>query len=124
MSKRVIVVLVLLLVACFAAVASESGYDVSKAQRENVLLGFGIGSKHQGDLANARLLKNLDLWGTGLSVTGGISLAGSIFMVNALKAMTGEVTKADIYISAGVLVSGILMLIGSRIAGAQLPARY
>lgn len=116
--------MMLLFAVCFALCAAESEIDVSQAQRENVLRGFGLGSRHQGDLDSANLLKKLDFAGTSLSVAGGVGLAGSLLVVNVLGFMAGDVTKADIYVSSGVLVSGLLMLIGSRILGYQLPKRF
>ena len=38
--------------------------------------------------------------------------------------MVGNVTKADIYFSAGILGAGVITLIVSKIMGLQAPGRY
>lgn len=124
--KRLIFVIIILMTVCSMAFASEGNtdQDVKKFQLQNTFLGFGVGSRHQGDRDNANLLLGLDITGTTLAVSGGLSLAGSIIVYNGLRAMVGEVTSADIWISAGVLSSGVIMLIVSRILGWNMPLRY
>ena len=124
--KKVLFVIIILLVVCSVAFASEGNTDqeVKRFQLQNTFIGFGVGSRHQGDRNNANLLLGLDITGTTLAVTGGVSLAGSIIVYNGLRAMVGEVTSADIWVSAGVLGSGVIMLIVSRILGWNMPLRY
>ena len=124
--KRVILVIIILLTVCSMAFASEekAEQEVKKFQLQNTFIGFGVGSRHQGDRDNANLLLGLDITGTTLAVSGGLGLAGSIIVYNGLRAMVGEVTSADIWISAGVLSSGVIMLIVSRILGWNMPLRY
>ena len=38
--------------------------------------------------------------------------------------MVGNVTKADIYFSAGMIGAGVITLIVSKIIGLQAPARF
>ncbi|MBO4424084.1 MAG: P13 family porin [Spirochaetales bacterium] len=124
--KRLLLLIIILLAVSSVAFASEDNADreVRKFQLQNTFIGFGVGSRHQGDKDNAKLLLGLDITGTTLAVTGGLSLAGSIIVYNGLRAMVGEVTPADIWISAGVLSSGVIMLIVSRILGWNMPLRY
>ena len=124
--KRVILVIIILLAVCSMAFASEekAEQEVKKFQLQITFIGFGVGSRHQGDRDNANLLLGLDITGTTLAVSGGLGLAGSIIVYNGLRAMVGEVTSADIWISAGVLSSGVIMLIVSRILGWNMPLRY
>lgn len=124
--KKVVFVIIILLTACSLAFASDDNTDqeVKKFQLQNTFIGFGVGSRHQGDRDSAKLLLGLDITGTTLAVSGGVGLAGSIIVYNGLRAMVGEVTSADIWISAGVLGSGVIMLIVSRILGWNMPLRY
>jgi hypothetical protein len=41
-----------------------------------------------------------------------------------MRAMVGEVTNADIWISAGVLGAGVVTLIVSKILGISMPLKY
>ena len=91
---------------------------------QNAFVGFGAGSRLQGDRGNADLLLGLDITGTALTVSGGLALAGSIIVNDGLRAAVGEVSKADIIISAGVLGAGIATLLVSRILGWNMPLGY
>ena len=126
--KKILVVLILSMILCAALSASENGTfsteELNRFKLQNTLIGFGVGSRHQGDMQSARKLLALDITGTSLTVTGGLSLWGSIVLNSWYTAMIGEVTKADIYFSAGIMASGIITLIVSRIMGLQAPARY
>lgn len=126
--KKLFVLMILVMIAVSALCASgseqENAQDIKKFQLQNTFIGWGVGSRHQGDLQTAKKLLALDISGTALAVTGGISLAASIVMYNGYRAMVGEVTKADIYISAGILGAGIITLIVSKAMGLQAPARF
>lgn len=126
--KKTIVLMMLVLVAVSALCASgseqENVLDIKKFQLQNTFIGWGVGSRHQGDLETAKKLLALDISGTAMTVTGGVSLAASIVLYNGYRAMVGEVTKADIYISAGILGAGIITLIVSKIMGLQAPVRF
>ena len=126
--KKALAILFLALLVCTALYASDNASftkeEVRKFQLQNTFIGFGVGSRHQGDLQTAKKLMALDITGSALAVTGGLSLWASIFMYSGYRAMVGEVTKADIYISAGILASGVVMLIASKIIGLQSPSRY
>ena len=126
--KKILVVMILSMVLCSALYASESTSfsqeDIKKFQLQNTFIGFGVGSRHQGDLQNAKKLLALDITGSALTITGGLSLWGSMVMHSYLTAMVGNITKADIYFSAGMLGAGIITLIVARIMGAQAPLRY
>lgn len=126
--KKALAILFLALLVCTALYASDNASftkeEVKKFQLQNTFIGFGVGSRHQGDLQTAKKLMALDITGSALAVTGGLSLWASIFMYSGYRAMVGEVTKADIYISAGILASGAIMLIASKIIGLQSPSRY
>ena len=126
--KKALAILFLALLVCTALYASDNASftkeEVRKFQLQNTFIGFGVGSRHQGDLQTAKKLMALDITGSALAVTGGLSLWASIFMYSGYRAMVGEVTKADIYISAGILASGAIMLIASKIIGLQSPSRY
>ncbi len=126
--KKALAILFLALLVCTALYASDNASftkeEVKKFQLQNTFIGFGVGSRHQGDLQTAKKLMALDITGSALAVTGGLSLWASIFMYSGYRAMVGEVTKADIYISAGILASGVVMLIASKIIGLQSPSRY
>ena len=126
--KKALAILFLALLVCTALYASDNASftteEVKKFQLQNTFIGFGVGSRHQGDLQTAKKLMALDITGSALAVTGGLSLWASIFMYSGYRAMVGEVTKADIYISAGILASGVIMLIASKIIGLQSPSRY
>ena len=126
--KKALAILFLALLVCTTLYASDNASftkeEVKKFQLQNTFIGFGVGSRHQGDLQTAKKLMALDITGSALAVTGGLSLWASIFMYSGYRAMVGEVTKADIYISAGILASGAIMLIASKIIGLQSPSRY
>ena len=120
--KRTILILLLILAA--VAVVSASDGDVKRFQLQNTFIGFGTGSRHQGDTHSANVLLGLDIAGTSMVVSGGLGLAGSILMYDMVKAFMGEVTKADIYISAGMLGAGIVTLIVSKALGLSYPLKY
>ncbi len=126
--KKFALILVLALAMAAMAFASEgeefSAEEIRHFQIQNTLIGFGTGSRHQGDTQSAKLLLGLDITGTTLTVSGSLGLAGSIVMYNLIKAYVGDVTRADIYISAGVLGAGLLTLIISRALGFNYPLRY
>ena len=126
--KKALAILFFALLVCTVLYASDktsfTREEVKKFQLQNTFIGFGVGSRHQGDLQTAKKLLALDITGSALAVTGGLSLWASIFVYNGYRAMVGEVTKADIYISAGILGAGIITLIASKIMGLQSPLRY
>ena len=59
-----------------------------------------------------------------MTVTGGLYLWGSIAMYNGLRAVVGDITKADIYFSAVMIGAGLITMIIARIMGSQAPPRY
>ena len=113
MKRLVLIIIVLLAVSAvaFASEGEQQDQQLKRFQLQNTFIGFGAGSRHQGDSASAKMLLGLDITGTTLAVSGGLSLAGSIIVYNGLRAMVGDVTKADIYVSAGVLGAGLVTLI-------------
>ena len=126
--KKALAILFFALLVCTVLYASDNTSftreAVKKFQLQNTFIGFGVGSRHQGDLQTAKKLLALDITGSALAVTGGLSLWASIFVYSGYRAMVGEVTKADIYVSAGILGAGIITLIASKIMGLQSPLRY
>lgn len=126
--KKILLVLAMTLILCATLSAAEntsfSAEELSRFKLQNTFVGFGVGSRHQGDLQTAKKLLALDITGLSLSVTGGLSLWGSIVMNSWYTAMVGNVTKADIYFSAGMIGAGVVTLIVSKIIGLQAPARY
>ena len=126
--KRTLLILLLVLASMAVVFASDGeeriNEDVKHFQLQNTFIGFGTGSRHQGDTQSAKTLLGLDIAGTTLTVSGGLSLAGSIIMHSMIKAYIGEVTKADIYISAGVLGAGIITLIVSKALGISYPLYF
>ena len=125
--KRLVLIIILLLSVSAVAFASEGeqqDQQTRKFQLQNTFIGFGAGSRHQGDRDSAKMLLGLDITGTTIAVSGGLGLAGSIIVYNGLRAMVGDVTKADIYVSAGVLGAGLVTLIVSKILGWNAPLRY
>lgn len=126
--KKILVLMVFALILCTSLSASENGSfsaeELSRFSLQNTFIGWGVGSRHQGDLQTAKKLLALDITGTAMTVTGGLSLWGSIVMHSYLTAMVGTVTKADIYFSAGLLGAGVITLIVSKIMGLQAPGRY
>lgn len=126
--KKILLVLAMTLILCATLSAAEntsfSAEELSRFKLQNTFIGFGVGSRHQGDLQTAKKLLALDITGLSLSVTGGLSLWGSIVMNSWYTAMVGNVTKADIYFSAGMIGAGVVTLIVSKIIGLQAPARY
>ena len=126
--KKILLVLIMTLILCSALSASEntsfSAEELGRFKLQNTFIGFGTGSRHQGDLQTAKKLLALDITGTSLAVTGGLSLWGSIVMNSWYTAMVGNVTKADIYFSAGMIGAGVVTLIVSKIIGLQAPTRF
>ena len=126
--KKALAILFFALLVCTVLYASDNTSftreEVKKFQLQNTFIGFGVGSRHQGDLQTAKKLLALDITGSALAVTGGLSLWASIFVYSGYRAMVGEVTKADIYVSAGILGAGIITIIASKIMGLQSPLRY
>ena len=126
--KRILFIVIMTLIFCSVLSASEntsfSAEDISRFRVQNTFIGFGVGSRHQGDLQTAKKLLALDITGTSLAVTGGLSLWGSIVMNSWYTAMVGNVTKADIYFSAGMIGAGVITLIVSKIIGLQAPSRF
>lgn len=119
--------IMMLMLSVTAAVCAADGdpvRDVGEFQLQNTFIGFGVGSRHQGDTRTANLLLGLDITGTTLAVSGGVALGASIFVYNGMRAMVGEVTNADIWISAGVLGAGVVTLIVSKILGISMPLKY
>lgn len=117
-------ILILLLVLASTAVVFASDGDVKSFQLQNTFIGFGTGSRHQGDTRGANILLGLDIAGTSMVVSGGVGLAGSLIMYSMVRAFMGEVTKADIYISAGILGAGIVTLAVSKALGISYPLKY
>ncbi len=128
LSMKKTFLIMLLVLASMAVVFSLDGEilneEVKHFQLQNTLIGFGTGSRHQGDTQSAKMLLGLDITGTTLTVSGGLGLAGSIIMNSMIEAYMGEVTKADIYISAGVLGAGIITLIVSKVLGLNYPLKF
>ena len=126
--KKILLVLIMAMILCSALSASEntsfSAEELGWFKLQNTFIGFGAGSRHQGDLETAKKLMKLDILGTSLAVTGGLSLWGSIVLNSWYTAMVGNVTKADIYFSAGMIGAGVITLIVSKIIGLQAPARF
>ena len=126
--KKILLVLIMAMILCSALSASEntsfSAEELGWFKLKNTFIGFGAGSRHQGDLETAKKLMKLDILGTSLAVTGGLSLWGSIVLNSWYTAMVGNVTKADIYFSAGMIGAGVITLIVSKIIGLQAPARF
>ena len=124
--KKLALIMMLMLAVTSAVCASDGDpvRDVGKFQLQNTFIGFGVGSRHQGDTRTANLLLGLDITGTTLAVSGGVALGASIFVYNGMRAMVGEVTNADIWISAGVLGAGVVTLIVSKILGISMPLKY
>ena len=126
--KKIALILILFLGIVAVAFAAEgqdsSEQEIRHFQLQNTFLGFGTGSRHQGDTDSSRLLLGLDIAGTTLTVSGGLGLAGSILMYDMIKGYIGDVTKADIYISAGVLGVGLVTLIISKVMGIELPLKF
>ena len=124
--KKLALIMMLMLAVTSAVCAADGDpvRDVGKFQLQNTFIGFGVGSRHQGDTRTANLLLGLDITGTTLAVSGGVALGASIFVYNGMRAMVGEVTNADIWISAGVLGAGVVTLIVSKILGISMPLKY
>ena len=124
--KKLALIMMLMLAVTSAVCAADGDpvQDVGKFQLQNTFIGFGVGSRHQGDTRTANLLLGLDITGTTLAVSGGVALGASIFVYNGMRAMVGEVTNADIWISAGVLGAGVVTLIVSKILGISMPLKY
>ena len=117
-----------MLLAVSAVFAAETegtkAQDVRRFQLQNTFIGFGTGSRHQGDDRSASTLLGLDITGTALTVSGALALTGSIIVYDMVRGYAGDVTKADIWISAGVLGAGLVTLIVSRALGISYPIRY
>ena len=125
--KKTLVFMLLAFVLCAALCASENEFsaeEIRRFQLQNTFIGFGVGSRNQGDLETAKKLLALDITGSALTVTGGLYLWGSIAMYNGLRAVVGDITKADIYFSAGMIGAGLITMIIARIMGSQAPPRY
>ncbi len=123
--KKIALIMVFAVLLTSMVFASDGlDLDVKYYQTKNVLPGFGAGSRLQGDLDTARLLLGLDITATALTVTGGLALTGSILFYGLVKAYVGEVTRADIYISAGVLGAGLATLVVSKVLGFSMPLKY
>ena len=126
--KKIVLSLVLLLLAVTVVSAAETEdaktQDIRRFQLQNTFIGFGTGSRHQGDVKGASTLLGLDIAGTALTVSGALALTGSIIVYDMVRGYAGDVTKADIWISAGVLGAGLVTLIVSRALGISYPIRY
>ena len=125
--KKTLVLIILAMVLCAALYASDSGFtaeEIKRFQLQNTFIGYGVGSRNQGDLETAKKLMAIDVTGSALAVVGGLSLWGSIMMYSGLSAVVGDITKADIYFSAGMIGAGLVTMIIARIMGSQAPARY
>ncbi|MBR6085692.1 MAG: hypothetical protein IKP61_08810 [Spirochaetales bacterium] len=125
--KKILVLIILAMVLCAALYASENGFtaeEIKRFQLQNAFIGYGVGSRNQGDLETAKKLMAIDITGTAVTVAGGVGLLGSIVVYGGLKALVGDITKADIYISAGMIGAGLVTMIIARIMGSQAPPRY
>ena len=126
--KKILLLAILALVLVTAVSAAETAKtqdrDVRRFQLQNTFPGFGTGSRNQGDEKGASVLLGLDIAGTALTVSGALALSGSIIVYDMVRGFVGDVTRADIWISAGVLGAGLITLIVSRALGISYPIRY
>ncbi|WP_443736552.1 P13 family porin [Treponema sp.] len=98
--------------------------DIKFYQKKNAIIGFGKGSRLQGDSESAKLLLATDITGITLMVSGGISTAVAVLYYDIIKASMGECTTADIWICGGITFVGTAIFTTGRIIGWKLPVKF
>ena len=96
----------------------------TKYKVKNALIGFGVGSREQGDLESAKRLLTSDITGLSLMVVGGIGLVATDIAYGYMKAYWGDITTADYYITGTILGAGAIVFITGRIFGIILPDKF
>ena len=91
---------------------------------KNALIGFGVGSRQQGDLESAKNLLTCDITGLSLMVVGGVGLVVTDIAYGYMKAYWGDITTADYWISGSILGAGAIVFITGRIFGIILPDKF
>lgn len=126
MKKIVLFALILLTsFSCFSFENNKRGNTkVTVYQLENSLIGCGIGSFIQGDKKSGLLLVATDVTGVTMMAAGVVSYAFTSYIYEGLRTYAGDVTSADLWISAGVAFTGLGTFIAGRILGWNLPTRF
>ncbi len=91
---------------------------------KNALIGFGVGSRQQGDLESAKNLLTCDITGLSLMVVGGVGLVVTDIAYGYMKAYWGDITTADYWINGSILGAGAIVFITGRIFGIILPDKF
>ena len=120
--KKLVAMLIFSLLFTLCLSAQNSGTGEYKLK--NALVGFGLGSRQQGDMDSAKLLLSADITGLSLMVIGGTGLCLSSFLYDYMHAYYGEISTADLWISGSVLGAGILVFVSGRILGLILPDKF
>ncbi len=102
----------------------DSSASIREYQLKNSLLGFGTGSRLQGDLESAKKLLTFDIAGISLMTVGTISMVATDFTYKFLKAYVGELSKADYWISGSIIGAGVVVFITGRVFGWVLPEKF
>lgn len=104
--------------------SGQNAKGVASYSLLNSLVGFGLGSRKQGDAAAAKALLATDITGLSLMAAGGAGLFLSTIVYNFMTALSGDVTKADLYITGAMLGAGAVAFLTGRVVGAIRPVIF
>ena len=121
MLKKILSVFVLGLLFC-AGVSAQSSNAEYKVK--NALIGFGCGSREQGDLESAKWLLISDVSGLSLMTIGGVGLVLTNLAYDYFKVTCGKVSTADFWINGSILGVGTAVFLAGRIFGIILPDKF
>ncbi len=122
--KKLIAVLILGLSLAVAVCAQDSSNRMTEYKLKNALVGFGYGSRLQGDMESARWLLASDITGLSLMTVGGVGLGLTGMVYEYMQAYYGDVSKADFWINGSVLGLGAVIFITGRLFGIILPEKF
>ena len=118
--KRIFTLMILVLLTS-AAVSAQS---TTEYKVRNALIGFGTGSRMQGDMESAKWLLISDISGLSLMTAGGIGLVLTDLAYEYFKVSYGKGTTADYWINGSVLGVGAVIFLTGRIFGIILPDKF
>ncbi len=122
--KKLIAVLILGLSLAATVCAQDSTGRMTEYKLENALIGFGYGSRLQGDMESANWLLVSDITGLSLITVGGVGLGLTGLVYEYMQAYYGDVSKGDFWITGSVLGVGAVIFITGRIFGIILPEKF
>lgn len=119
MKKRIFILLIICLGTSFIYANENTSFKL-----KNALIGFGVGSREQGDDVSAKWLLASDVTGLSLMVVGGVGIAITDVVYDGLTAYVGKITNADYWITGSMFGIGAIVFLTGRIFGIILPDKF